>query len=173
MGLLLIKRHLWPCLSNGWGLRLGEAGMFVYLGIQMIGSWVMWMNSFIPWVLIYLNLNMETVWDGSCQRRGILTSARSIISFEVPCLLSFHRKVFGRLKLLYASLSLFGLRFGRRFLQGTFCGVEILILLTGALCVVVMGRQWIICYSIVKKLVSCGAWFLNLLGFLRSCQDRL
>uniref|UniRef100_A0A7N2M5N2 Uncharacterized protein n=1 Tax=Quercus lobata TaxID=97700 RepID=A0A7N2M5N2_QUELO len=38
---------------------------------------------------------------------------------------------------------------------------------------VVMGRRWIICYSIVKKLISCGAWFLDLLGFLRSCQYQL
>ena len=147
--------------------------MFVYLGIQMIGSWVMWMNSFIPWVLIYLNLSMLTVWDGSCWRKGILTSARSIISYEVPCLLSFLGKVFGRLRLLCMSLSLFGLQLGRRFLQGTFCGAEALILLTGALCVVVMVRRWIICYSIVKKLISCGACFLDLLGFLGSGQDWL
>ena len=39
------------------------------------------------------------------------------------------------------SLSLLGLQLERRFLQGTFCGVEVLILLTGALCVVVMGRR--------------------------------
>ena len=39
------------------------------------------------------------------------------------------------------SLSLLGLQLERRFLQGTFCGVEVLILLTGALCDVVMGRQ--------------------------------
>ena len=104
---------------------------------------------------------------------GILTSARSIISYEVPCLLSFLEKVFGRLRLLDAVFSLFGLQLGIRFLQATIYGVKDLILLTGALYVVVMGRQWIICYSIVKKLISCGAWFLNLLGFQGSCQDRL
>ena len=173
MGLLLIERHLWPCLSNGWGSRLGEAGRFFYLGIQMIGRWELWMNSFIPWVLIYLNLSKETVWYGNCRRRGILTSARSTISFEVPCLLSFLGKVFRRLRLLRTSLSLFGLQLGRRFLQGIFYDVEASILLTGALCVVAMGRRWIICFSIVKKLISCGAWFLDLLGFLGSCQDRL
>ena len=104
---------------------------------------------------------------------GILTSARSIISYEVPCLLSFLEKVFGRLRLLNAFFSLFGLQLGIRFLQATIYGVKDLILLTGALYVVVMGRRWIICYSIVKKLISCGAWFLNLLGFQGSCQDRL
>ena len=60
---------------------------------------------------------------------------------KVPCLLYFLGKVFGRLRLLRTSLSLFGLQLGRRFLQGTFCDVEALILLTGALCVVVMGRR--------------------------------
>ncbi|XP_050277959.1 uncharacterized protein LOC126719454 [Quercus robur] len=38
-------------------------------------------------------------------------------------------------------ISFFGLQLRRKFLQGTFCGVEALILLTGALCVVVMGRR--------------------------------
>ena len=102
-----------------------------------------------------------------------MTSARSMISFEVPCLLSFLGKVFGRLRFLRTSLSLFGLQLGKRFLQGISCGVEASFLLTGALCAVVMGRQRIICFFIVEKLISCGAWFLDLLGFLGSCQDRL
>ena len=88
---------------------------------------------------------------------AVLTSARSIISFEVPCLLSFLGKVFGRLRLLDAFLSLFGLQLGIRFLQATICEVEALILLTGKSCVVVMESRWIICYSIVKKFISCGA----------------
>ena len=46
-------------------------------------------------------------------------------------------------------------------------------LLTGALCVVVMGRQWIICYFIAVRLIGCGVWFLDLLEFHGSCQDRL
>ena len=104
---------------------------------------------------------------------GILTSTRSIISYEVPYLLSFLGKVFGRLRLLSVILSLFGLQLGIRFLRATICRVEALILLTGALCVIVIGRQWIICYSILKKLISCGAWFLDLLGCHGSCQDRL
>ena len=54
-------------------------------------------------------------------------------------------------------LSLFELPFGIRFLQMTICGIEGLILLTGALCVVVMGRRWTICYFIVKRLIGCGA----------------
>ena len=133
----------------------------------------LWMNSFISWVLIYLFLSKEIVWYGNCQRRGILTSARSMISFNVPYLLSFLGKVFGRLRLLRTSLSLFGLQLGKRFLQGIFCSVEASILLIGALCAAVMGRRWIICFFIVEKLFSCGAWFLDLLGFLGSCQDRL
>ena len=67
--------------------------------------------------------------------------ARSMTSFDVPCLLSFLGKVFGRLGLLRTSPSLFGLQLGKRFLQGTFCGVEASILLTGALCAAVMGRR--------------------------------
>ena len=99
--------------------------------------------------------------------------ARSMISFDVPCLLSFLGKVFGRLRLLCTSPSLFGLQLGKRFLQGTFCGVEALILLIGVFCAAVMGRQRITCFFIVKKLFSCEAWFLDLLGFLGSCLDQL
>ena len=102
-----------------------------------------------------------------------MTSARSIISYEVPCLLSFLEKVFGRSRLLGAFLSLFGWQLGIRFLQVTICRVEALILLTGALRVVAMGRRWTICYSIVKKFISCEAWFLDLLGFHGFSQDRL
>ena len=99
--------------------------------------------------------------------------ACSMISFVVPCLLSFLGKVFGRLRLRCMSLSLFGLQLGKRFLQGTFCGVEALILLFGVFCVVVMGRRRITCFFIVEKLFSCGNWFSDLLGFLESCLDRL
>ena len=70
-------------------------------------------------------------------------------------------------------LSLFGLQLRIKFLQAAIFRVEALILLTGALCVILMERRWIICYSIVKKLIGCGVWFLNLLGFHESCQDRL
>ena len=70
-------------------------------------------------------------------------------------------------------LSLFGLQFGIRFLQVTIYRVEGLILLTGALCVGVMGKRWIICYFSVERLIGCGVWFLDLLGFHGSCQDRL
>ena len=104
---------------------------------------------------------------------GILTSTRFIISYKVPCPLAFLEKVFGRLRLLGVFLSLFGLQLRIKFLQAAIFRVEALILLTGALCVVLMGRQWIICYSIVKKLIGCGVWFLNLLGFHGSCQDWL
>ena len=88
---------------------------------------------------------------------GILTSTRFIISYKVPCPLSFLEKVFGRLRLFGVFLSLFGLQLRIKFLQAAIFRVEALILLTGALCVVLMGRQWIICYSIVKKLIGCGA----------------
>ena len=82
--------------------------------------------------------------------------AHSMISFDVPCLLSFLGKVFGRLRLLRMS-PLFGLQPGKRFLQGTFCGVKASILLIGAFCAAVMGRRRITCFFIVEKLFSCGA----------------
>ena len=43
----------------------------------------------------------------------------------------------------------------------------------GALCVVVMGRRWIICYCIVVRRTGCGVWCLDHLGLHGSCQDRL
>ena len=47
-----------------------------------------------------------------------------------------------------------------------------LISLIGALCVIVMGRQWIIyCYT-VERLTSCGALSLELLGFRGFPHDR-
>ena len=48
---------------------------------------------------------------------GILISTHFIISYEVPCPLSFLGKVFGRLRLLGVFLSLFGPPCGIRFLQ--------------------------------------------------------
>ena len=98
---------------------------------------------------------------------------RSMISFVVPCLLFSLEKVFGRLRLRFMSLSLFALQLGRRFLQGTFYGVEALILLIGVSCAGVMGSRRITCFFTVEKLFSCGAWFLDLLGFLGTCLDRL
>ena len=58
---------------------------------------------------------------------------------QLPLL--FLGKVFGRLRPLRTSLSLFGLLLGRRFLQGTLCGAEALSWLIGVLCVVAMGRR--------------------------------
>ena len=91
---------------------------------------------------------------------GILISAHFIINYEVL------GKVFERLRLLSVFLSLFGPPFETRFLQVTICGVEGLILLTSALYVNVMGRQWIICYFIVEKLIGCGVQFLDLWDFM-------
>ena len=56
MGLPPIKGHRWPFLLIGWGLRGGEAGMFILLGDQMIGKWVGWMIFSVPWAQIYLPL---------------------------------------------------------------------------------------------------------------------
>ena len=46
------------------------------------------------------------------------------------------------------------------------CGLEALILLTGALYVVAVVRQWIICCYIVERLIGCGVLSLGYLGFL-------
>ena len=53
--------------------------------------------------------------------------------------LFFHGKVFGRLRHPGVSLSLFGQPHGIGFSWEITCGLGALILLTGALCVVVMG----------------------------------
>ena len=62
MGLHPIKGHRWPLLLIGWGLRGGEAGMFILLEDQMTGKWVVWMIFSVPWAQIYLQLRTEIVW---------------------------------------------------------------------------------------------------------------
>jgi len=76
------------------------------------------------------------------------------MSYEVPRPLCFLGKAFGRLRLLGVFLSLFGPQFGIRFLQATICGVEVLILLTNALCVIVVGRQWIMLGILYKVIME-------------------
>ena len=51
-------------------------------------------------------------------------------------------------------------------------GLEALILLTSALCVVAVVRQWIICCYIVERLIGCGVLFFGFLGFLGSSHVR-
>ena len=81
--------------------------------------------------------------------------------------------MFGRLRLHGVFPSLYGLLYRIGSLQVIIWRVEGWILLTGVSCVIVMGRRWIICYYIVVRLIGCGVWCLDLLSFLRSCQDRL
>ena len=139
----------------------------------MIGKWVVWMIFFVPWAQIYLLLRTEIVCDGSWQRMGILMSNRFTISWEAPCPWFFLGKVFGRLRLRGVFPSLCGLLNGIGSLQVIIWEVEGWILSTGVSCAVIMGRQWIICYYIVVRLIGCGVWCLDLLGFLGSCQDWL
>ena len=56
----------------------------------------------------------------------------------------------------------------KRFLQGIIWDLGVLILLIGVLCVVVVGRLWVIYRFIVKRLIGCRVLFLNLLGFHES-----
>ena len=79
--------------------------------------------------------------------------------------LFFHGKVFGRLRRPSVSLSLFGQPHGMGSSRVITCGLEALILLTGALCVVAVVRQWIIGCYIVERLIGCGAFSLGFLGF--------
>ena len=124
-------------------------------------------------VRTHKHYGLEIICDGSWQRMGILISVRFTISWGAPYLLFFLGKVFRRLRLLGEFPSLCGLLYGIGFLQVTIWEVEWWILLTGASCAAAMGRRWIICYFIVVRLISCGVWCLDLLGFLKSCQDRL
>ena len=70
-----------------------------------------------------------------------------------------------RLRHSSVSLSLFGQPHGIGFSREITCGLGALILLTGVLCVIVVGRQWIIYCYIVERLISCGALSLEFLGF--------
>ena len=66
------------------------------------------------------------------------------------------------------SLFLFGQQpHGIRFSREITCGLGALTLFTGVLCVIVVGRQWIICCYIVKRLIGCGVFSLEFLGFHR------
>ena len=96
---------------------------------------------------------------------GILISIHFIISYMVLLPLFFHGKVFGRLRHPDVSLSLFGQSHGIGFLQAITCGLGALISLTSALCVIVVMRQWIICYYTIERLISYRALSLELLGF--------
>ena len=79
--------------------------------------------------------------------------------------LFFHGKVFGRLRHPDMSLSLFGQPHGIGSSRVITYGLEVLILLTGALCVVAVVRQWIICCYIVVRLIGCGVLSFGFLGF--------
>ena len=92
-------------------------------------------------------------------------SVRFIISYMVLLPLFFHGKVFGRLKHPGVSLSLFGQPHGIGSSREITCGLGVLISSTGALCVAVVVRQWIICCYIVERLIGCGALSLGFLGF--------
>ena len=89
-------------------------------------------------------------------------------------LLFFHGNVFGRLRHPDVSLSLFGQLHGIESSREIPCCLRALTSLIGALCVVTMVRQWIICYYIVERLSGCGALSLGFLeshGFLHvRCQ---
>ena len=123
------------------------------LGIEARRSWNVrllrdpndWELGVVDELLRTLRSNLPQFENEDCMRwkltkNGDFDTHLFIISYEVPCLLSFLGNVFGRLKLLDVSLSLFGLQLGIRFLQMTICEVEALTLLTSVLCVVVMGR---------------------------------
>ena len=96
---------------------------------------------------------------------GILLSTHIIISCMVLLPLFFHGNVFGKLRHPDVSPSLFGQPHGIGFSRVITCGLEALILLTGALYVVAVVRQWIICCYIVERLIGCGALSLGFLGF--------
>ena len=86
--------------------------------------------------------------------------------------LLFNGKVFERLRHPSVSLFLFGQPHGIGFSREITCGLRALTLFTGVLCVVVVGRQWIICCYIVERLIGCGVFSLEFLGFHRSLHIR-
>ena len=117
----------------------------------------------------FLAANLPSGMDGDRLRwkltkKGILLSAHIIISYMALLPLFFPGKIFGRLRHPGVSLSLFGQPHGMGSSLVITCGLEVLILLTGALCVVAVV-QWIICCYIVERLIGCGALSLGFLGF--------
>ena len=133
----------------------------------MIGRQMWWMISFDSWLPIYLLWLMVIVWDGTWQKMEISLSAHIIISYMALLPLLFLGKVFGKLRHLGVSLSLFGQLLGIRSSREISWDSGALISLTGALCVIAAVRQWIICCYIVERLIGCGVLSLGLLGFLR------
>ena len=126
-----------------------------------------WMISFVSWLPIYLLWLMMIVWDGSWQKMETSLSAHIIISYMTLLPLLFLGKIFGKLRHLGVSLSLFGQLLGIGSSREITWVSGVLILLTGALCVVVAMRQWIICCYIAERLIGYGVLFLGLLRFLR------
>ena len=88
------------------------------------------------------------------------------ISYMVLLLLFFLGKAFGRLRHPDVSLSLCGQQHGIGSSWELTCDSGVLTLSTGALCVIAVVRQWIICCYIVERLINCGALSLGFLGFL-------
>ena len=81
---------------------------------------------------------------------GISLSVRFIISYVVLLPLFFPRKVFGRLRHLGVSLSLFGQLHRIGFSRAITCRIGALISLTGASCVVLVGER------VDHLLLHCG-----------------
>ena len=132
----------------------------------MIGRQMWWMISFDSWLPIYFLWLIVIVWDGTWQKMEISLSAHIIISYMALLPLLFLGKVFGKLRHLGVSLSLFGQPLGIGSSRETSWDLGALISLTSALCVVAAVRQWIICCYIVERLIGYGVLSLGLLGFL-------
>ena len=60
-----------------------------------------------------------------------------------------------------------------KFSQVIICRVRVSILLTSALCVIVVRRRWTIFCYIVRRLICYGASSLDLLGFHGFYEDQL
>ena len=125
-----------------------------------------------------LGSNLPPTKNGD-QMRQKLTKNRD---FDVR---SFYNKIRRPLPIIFLWKGVWKVKAPRRvsFLVWTAAWDKILIvdnlrgrgmdLLTGALCVVIMRRRWIICSSTVVRLIGCGVQCLDLLGFHGSCQERL
>ena len=140
--------------------------MFASIEVLMIGRQIWWMSSYVSWHPIYLQGLRVIVWNGSWQKMGILLYVHFTISYMVLLLLFFLGKTFGRLRHPNLSLSLRGQQHGIGSSREITCGLGVLTLSTGALCVVAVVRQWIICCYIVERLIGYGALSLGFLGFL-------
>lgn len=105
---------------------------------------------------IYKFVDIEHFF-GIGNERLLLKMHHIMRSFEVPTLYPSHGRIFGTSRPLKRSLFLFGKQLGGGFWPIVMFSSELSLYLVGVSCAVIVGKQWIINWSIVMLLRLCGA----------------